>query len=28
VMYTRFLRSLFVTTRTGVYGTVAFDVEF
>ncbi len=28
VMYTRFLKSLFVTTRTGVYGTVAFDVEF
>ena len=28
VMYTRFLQSLYVTTRTGVYGTVAFDVEF
>lgn len=28
VMYSRFFNSLFVTTRTGVYGTVAFDVEF
>jgi hypothetical protein len=28
VMYTRFLNSLYVTTRTGVYGSVGFDVEF
>ncbi len=28
VMYTRFFNTLFVTTRTGVYGTVGFDVEF
>jgi hypothetical protein len=28
VMYSRFLNSLFVTTRTAVYGAVAFDVEF
>ncbi len=27
-MYTRFLNSLFVTTRTAVYGTVGFDAEF
>ena len=27
VMYTQFLQSLFVTARTGVYGTIAFDVE-
>ncbi len=28
VMYTRYLKSLFVTTRTAVYGSVGFDVEF
>jgi hypothetical protein len=28
VMYTRFLKSLYVTTRTAVYGSVGFDVEF
>jgi hypothetical protein len=28
VMYSRFINTLFVTTRTAVYGTVAFDVEF
>ncbi len=28
VMYSKFFNSLFVTTRTGIYGTVAFDVEF
>jgi hypothetical protein len=28
VMYTRFINTLFVTTRTGVYGTLGFDVEF
>ncbi len=28
VMYTRFLRSLYVTSRTAVYGSVGFDVEF
>jgi hypothetical protein len=28
LMYTRFLNSLFVTTRTAVYGSVGFDVEF
>ncbi len=28
VMYTRYLKSLYVTTRTGVYGSVGFDVEF
>lgn len=28
VMYSRFFNTLFVTTRTGVYGTVGFDVEF
>jgi hypothetical protein len=28
LMYTRFLNSLFVTTRTAVYGTVGFDAEF
>jgi hypothetical protein len=28
VMYSKFLNSLFVTTRTAVYGAVAFDVEF
>lgn len=28
VMYTRFLNSLYVTTRTAVYGAVGFDVEF
>jgi hypothetical protein len=28
VMYTRYLKSLYVTTRTAVYGSVGFDVEF
>ncbi|MBX3206378.1 MAG: DUF3570 domain-containing protein [Labilithrix sp.] len=28
VMYTRFLKALYVTTRTAVYGSVGFDVEF
>lgn len=28
VMYTRYLKSLYVTTRTAVYGAVGFDVEF
>ena len=28
VMYTRYLKALYVTTRTGVYGSVGFDVEF
>ena len=28
VMYTRFINTLFVTARTGVYGTLGFDVEF
>jgi tetratricopeptide (TPR) repeat protein len=28
VMYTRFLNSLYITTRTAVYGSVGFDVEF
>ena len=28
VMYTRFLNALYVTTRTAVYGSVGFDVEF
>ena len=28
VTYTRYLKSLYVTTRTGVYGSVGFDVEF
>jgi tetratricopeptide (TPR) repeat protein len=28
VMYTRYLKSLYVTSRTAVYGTVGFDVEF
>ena len=28
VMYSRFLNSLFVTTRTAFYGAVAFDAEF
>ncbi|HVH44739.1 MAG TPA: DUF3570 domain-containing protein [Labilithrix sp.] len=28
VMYTRYLSSLYVTTRTAVYGTLGFDVEF
>ena len=28
VMYTRYLKALYVTTRTAVYGSVGFDVEF
>lgn len=28
VMYTRFLNALYITTRTAVYGSVGFDVEF
>jgi hypothetical protein len=28
VMYTRYLNSLYVTTRTAVYGSLGFDVEF
>jgi len=28
VMYTRYLKSLYVTARTAVYGSVGFDVEF
>ena len=28
VMYTRFLKALYVTTRTAVYGSIGFDVEF
>jgi hypothetical protein len=28
VMYTRYLKALYVTTRTAVYGAVGFDVEF
>lgn len=28
VMYTRFLKALYVTTRTAVYGAIGFDVEF
>ena len=28
VMYTRYLKSLYVTTRTAVYGSVGFDMEF
>lgn len=28
VMYTRYLKALYVTTRTAVYGTIGFDVEF
>jgi hypothetical protein len=28
VMHTRFLKSLFVTQRTAVYGSMGFDVEF
>lgn len=28
VMYTRFLKALYVTTRTAVYGSVGFDMEF
>jgi tetratricopeptide (TPR) repeat protein len=28
VMYTRFLNSLYVTSRTAVYGSLGFDVEF
>lgn len=28
VMYTRYLNSLYVTTRTAVYGALGFDVEF
>jgi len=28
VMYTRFLKALYVTSRTAVYGSVGFDVEF
>jgi hypothetical protein len=28
VMYTRYLKSLYVTSRTAVYGSVGFDVEF
>jgi hypothetical protein len=28
VMYTRFLNALYVTTRTAVYGSIGFDVEF
>lgn len=28
VMYTRYLKALYVTARTAVYGSVAFDVEF
>ena len=26
--YTRYLKALYVTTRTAVYGTIGFDVEF
>jgi hypothetical protein len=28
VMYTRYLKALYVTTRTAVYGSVGFDMEF
>jgi hypothetical protein len=28
VMYTRYLKALYVTTRTAVYGSAGFDVEF
>jgi hypothetical protein len=28
VMYTKYLKALYVTTRTAVYGSVGFDVEF
>ena len=28
VMYTRFLNALYVTTRTAIYGSLGFDVEF
>jgi hypothetical protein len=28
VMYTRYLKALYVTTRTAVYGAIGFDVEF
>jgi hypothetical protein len=28
VMYTRFLNSIYITSRTAVYGSVGFDVEF
>lgn len=28
VMYTRFLNALYITTRTAVYGSIGFDVEF
>jgi hypothetical protein len=28
VMYTRYLKSLYVTARTAIYGSVGFDVEF
>ena len=28
VMYTRFLKALYIASRTAVYGSVGFDVEF
>jgi hypothetical protein len=28
LLYSRYFKALFLTARTGVYGTVAFDAEF